>query len=125
MGNDLAQIRIFQFIEAPAFTRFRDNYLDDDGFAELQKNLAENSELGDLVPGAGGIRKLRWRDARRGKGKRGGLRVIYYCFLSEEEIWLLTLYDKNEATDLTRSEKDHLKRTLEVERSARKNKEKK
>lgn len=68
MTNDPAQIRIFQFIEAPAFMRFRENYIDDDGFAELQKNLAENPELGDLVPGAGGIRKLRWRDARRGKG---------------------------------------------------------
>lgn len=122
MTNDPAQIRIFQFIEAPAFARFRENYLDDDGFAELQKNLAANPELGDLVPGAGGIRKLRWRDARRGKGKRGGLRVIYYCFLSDEEIWLLTLYDKNETADLTRNEKDQIKRTLEVERSTRKEK---
>jgi hypothetical protein len=72
------------------------------------------------VPGAGGIRKLRWKDPRRGKGKRGGLRVIYYCFLSEQETWLLTLYDKDEAADLTKDEREQLRRALEAERIARK-----
>jgi len=82
--------------------------------------LASNPEAGDMVPGAGGIRKLRWKDPRRGKGRRGGLRVIYYCFLSVQEIWLLTLYDKDEAADLTKDERDHLRRALETERAARK-----
>jgi hypothetical protein len=115
----------FQFVEAPAFARFRDRYLDDDGFAELQQYLAKNPEAGNMVPGAGGIRKLRWRDSRRGKGRRGGLRVIYYCFLSEQEIWLLTLYDKDEADDLTEEERDQLKRALEAERAARKSRSRK
>ena len=66
-----------------------------------------------MIPGAGGIRKLRWKDTRRGKGRRGGLRVIYYVFLSDEEFWLLTLYDKDEAADLSRDEKEQLKRALE------------
>lgn len=110
----------FQFVEAPAFARFRDDYLDDDGLAELQRYLASNPEAGDIVPGAGGIRKLRWKDPRRGKGRRGGLRVIYYCFLSEQEIWLLTLYDKDEAADLTKDEREQLRRALEAERAARK-----
>jgi hypothetical protein len=110
----------FQFVEAPAFARFREDYLDDDGFAELQSYLAKNPEAGDMVPGAGGICKLRWRDPRRGKGRRGGLRIIYYCFLSEQEIWLLTLYDKDEAADLTKEERDHLRRLLEAERAVRK-----
>jgi hypothetical protein len=110
----------FQFVEAPAFARFRDRYLDDDGFAELQQYLAKNPEAGDMVPGAGGIRKLRWKDPRRGKGRRGGLRIIYYCFLSEQEIWLLTLYDKDEAADLTKEERDQLRHALEAERAARK-----
>lgn len=110
----------FQFVEAPAFVRFRAEYLDDDGFAELQQYLARHPEAGDLVPGAGGIRKLRWRDTRRSKGKRGGLRIIYYCFLSEQEIWLLTVYDKDEAADLTKSERDQLRRALEAERTSRK-----
>lgn len=81
--------------------------------------LVHDPEAGDLIPGAGGIRKLRWKDSRRGKGKRGGLRVIYYCFLSDEEIWLLTLYDKDEAVDLSKSEKEQLRRSLEAERGAR------
>jgi hypothetical protein len=112
-----------QFVEAPAFSRYRDEYLDDEGFRMLQLALAANPEEGDLIPGAGGIRKLRWGDSRRGKGKRGGLRIIYYCFLSDEEIWLLTLYGKDEASDLSKDEKAQLKRSLEAERAARKRKE--
>jgi len=118
------QPKIFQFIEAPAFTRYRENYLDDEGLRELQLSLAGNPEAGDLVPGAGGIRKLRWRDSRRGKGKRGGLRVVYYCFLADGEIWLLTLYNKDEADDLTENEKEQLRRALETERGARKRRDK-
>ena len=110
----------FQFVEAPTFARFREDYLDDDGFAELQSYLAKNPEAGDMVPGAGGIRKLRWKDSRRGKGRRGGLRIIYYCFLSEREIWLMTLFDKDEAADLTKGEREQLRWGLEAERAARK-----
>ena len=125
MNESSAREALFQFVEAPAFMRFRDDYLDDDGFAELQRYLASNPEAGDMVPGAGGIRKLRWNDPRRGKGRRGGLRVVYYCFLSEQEIWLLTLYDKDEAADLTKDERDHLRRALEMERAARKTRSRK
>ncbi len=60
--------KVFQFVEAPAFSRYRNDYLDDEGFRELQGSLVRNPEAGDLVPGAGGIRKLRWKDSRRGKG---------------------------------------------------------
>ena len=118
------QAKLLQFVEAPAFSRHRNEYLDDDGFRELQEDLYRNPEAGDLIPGAGGIRKLRWRDRKRGKGKRGGLRIVYYLFLSEEEIWLLTLYDKDEAADLSANEKDLLRRALEAERAARKGKKK-
>jgi hypothetical protein len=122
---DPTRPKLVQFVEAPAFSRYRDDYLDDEGIRELQQSLIVNPEAGDLIPGAGGIRKLRWRDSRRGKGRRGGLRVIYYCFLSDEEIWLLTLYDKDEASDLTKEEKDQLRRALESERAARKYRSKK
>ena len=118
--QDSSSSRAFQFVEAPAFSRFREEYLDDEGFRELQRALVANPEAGDIIPGAGGIRKLRWADPRRGKGKRGGLRVIYYCFLTDEEIWLLTLYGKDEAVDLTKSEREQLRRALEAERAARK-----
>jgi len=66
------------FVELPAFERHRADYLDDDGFRALQNLLMKNPEAGDLMPDTGGLRKLRFADARRGKGKRGGLRVIYY-----------------------------------------------
>ena len=55
--------------------------------------------------------------------ERGGLRIIYYCFLSDEEIWLLTLYGKDVASDLSKDEKAQLKRALEAERAARKRRE--
>ena len=110
MSENPLEPRVFEFVEAPAFSRYREDYLDDDGFAELQRSIGANPEVGDLIQGAGGIRKMRWKDPRRGKGKRGGLRVIYYCFLADEEIWLLTLYDKDEASDLTKSEREQLRR---------------
>jgi hypothetical protein len=65
-----------EFVEAPAFTRHVSDYLGDDVYQELQNRLAANRELGDLMPGTGGFRKLRWTDPRRGKGKRGVLRFI-------------------------------------------------
>ncbi len=117
--------KIFQFVEAPAFSRHREDYLDDEGFRELQESLAANPEAGDLIPATGGIRKVRWKDSRRGKGKRGGLRIVYYCFLTDEEIWLLTLYDKDQAIDLTKDEKEQLRRALEAERAVRKGRSRK
>ncbi len=108
-----------EFIEAPPFTRHLPNYLNDDDYRELQARLGANPELGDLMPGTGGFRKARWADVRRGKGRRGGLRIIYYHFRSDRQIWLMTLYDKGEATDLTASEKKALKASIENELEAR------
>ena len=51
------------------------------------------------MPSTGGFRKMRWADARRGKGRRGGLRIIYYHFKSDHQIWLMTVFDKDEASD--------------------------
>jgi hypothetical protein len=66
------------FVELPAFERHRADYLDDDAFRGLANLLMRHPEAGDPMPDTGGLRKLRVPDARRGKGKRGGLRVIYY-----------------------------------------------
>jgi hypothetical protein len=107
------------FIEAPAFTRYVSDYLSDDDYSALQSRLAANPELGNLMPGTGGFRKIRWGDVRHGKGRRGGLRVIYYHFKSDEHIWLMTLYDKNEASDLTTKQRKALKAALESELEAR------
>ena len=67
----------------------------------------------------GGLRKLRFRDSRRGKGKRGGLRVICYWWVSGLEFWLFTLFDKDEASDLTADQKRALKAALKAEFEAR------
>ncbi|SRR5258708_33150181 len=108
-----------EFFEAPAFTRYLSKYLDDEGYRALQQGLARKPEAGDLIPGTGGFRKARWADARRGKGRRGGLRVIYYHFAEEHQIWLMTLYGKDEASDLTAREKKALKAAIEAECKAR------
>jgi hypothetical protein len=67
--------RVMEFFEAPAFIRYLPRYLDDEQYRTLQDAPAAAPELGDLMPGTGGFRKLRWADSRR-----GGLRVIYYWF---------------------------------------------
>ncbi|HME33832.1 MAG TPA: hypothetical protein VKF84_01245 [Candidatus Sulfotelmatobacter sp.] len=108
-----------EFIEAPAFTRHLSDYLNDEDYREMQARLGANPELGDLMPGTGGFRKVRWADVRRGKGRRGGLRIIYYSFKSEHQIWLMTIYDKSEAADLTAKEKKALKAAIEIELAAR------
>jgi len=71
------------------------------------------------MPGTGGFRKARWADPRRGKGRRGGLRIIYYYFASDQQIWLMTVYDKDEAADLTVKEKKALKDAIGCELKAR------
>ena len=104
-----------EFIEAPVFTKHLSGYLEDDEYTQLQLSLAFDPEAGDVMPGTGGCRKLRWANPRRGKGKRGGLRVIYYYLAKDVQIWLLTLYGKGEAVDLTAKEKRLLKAAIEDE----------
>lgn len=108
-----------EFFETPAFTRYVSSYLTDDEYREMQGRLASAPEDGDMIPGTGGFRKLRWADPKRGKGRRGGLRVIYYYFSGANQIWLMTLYDKNEASDLTPKQKQALKTAIEAEIRAR------
>jgi hypothetical protein len=83
---------VFTFIEASAFERVLPVYLDDDEYAELQQFMIQNPDAGKVIPGSGGIRKLRW--ARPGMGKRGGLRIIYFFRYRSNEFWMLTIYAK-------------------------------
>ena len=108
-----------EFFETPAFTRYVSSYLNDDEYREMQARFATAPEAGDIIPGTGGFRKLRWSDPKRGKGRRGGLRVIHYYFSSESQIWLMTLYNKDEASDLTPRQKQALKTAIEAEIRAR------
>lgn len=109
------------FFETPLFSRLLPDYLTDESYRQLQKTLLESPELGDVMPGTGGFRKIRWEDSRRGKGKRGGLRVIYYYLTADHQIWFFTLYGKDEALDLTADEKKLLKKAIQVELTARRN----
>lgn len=81
------------FIETKLFTRLVQEFLTDEEYRELQKLLLEQPESGKVIPGSGGVRKLRWRAP--GRGKRAGLRVIYYPKIKLGRIWMLTLYSKN------------------------------
>jgi hypothetical protein len=89
---------VFSFIETKLFTRLVEEYLTDDEYAELQWFLAGTPESGSVIPGTGGVRKLRWRAA--GRGKRGGYRVIYYLKRLDGVIWMLTMYPKNVIEDI-------------------------
>lgn len=104
-----------EFFEAPLFSKLLPEYLSDDEYRELQLYLANAPEAGDVISGTGGFRKIRWADRRRGKGKRGGLRVIYYYLLDDTSIWLMMLYDKDEAVDLNAKEKRLLKAAIDEE----------
>ena len=109
------------FVELPAFERYRQNYLDDQGFRDFQNLLMNNPEAGDVIEGTGGLRKIRFVDTKRGKGKRGGLRVIYYWWSTGKQFWLFTIYNKDEKEDLTPAQKkvlkELIKQELEVRRS--------
>jgi len=84
---------VFSFVELEPFSRARAALLDDDAFASLERYLMADPHAGDVIPGSGGCRKLRW--AVSGRGKRGGARVIYFLRLSEDEIVLVTMYAKS------------------------------
>ena len=86
------------FVETKLFTGLVARYLSDEEYAALQLSLAANPEAGDIVRGSGGVRKLRWQGS--GRGKRGGIRVIYYLRSARGEVWMLTIYAKNEADSI-------------------------
>jgi len=110
------------FIELPPFERHRQDYLNDENFRAFQKMLMDNPETGDVIEGSGGLRKLRYADEKRGKGKRGGLRVIYFWWQSGKQFWLFTVYNKDEMDDLTAAQRKILKELLKQELDARRTK---
>ena len=91
-----------EFIETPTFTRMLVEMLTDDEYAGLQQVLVVNPDAGDIVKGGGGIRKL--RHALPGRGKRGGVRVIYYWLRKDGQIFRLLIYPKSKKDTLTARE---------------------
>ena len=91
-----------EFIEVPAFTPRVLRYLGEESYARLQNHLLDHPESGAIIPGSRGLRKVRW--AAKGRGKRGGVRVIYYWHVLPEVITFLDIYPKNEKEDLSKRE---------------------
>ena len=106
-------------MELPAFERHRARYLDDDAFQDLQKFLMSHPEAGDVIPDTGSLRKLRFADQGRGKGKQGGLRVIYYWWTAGLQFWLFTLFSKDDMTDLTPQQRMMFRGMIKAELAAR------
>lgn len=100
------------FIETSAFSALLEDWLSDEEYRGLQSYLIERPDAGDIIRGSGGIRKLRW--AAKGKGKSGGVRLIYYWAKAPEQIYLLTMYGKSERTDIDRAALKRIAAKLEM-----------
>ena len=97
------QTRPITVAETHSFARSAEKIWDEAELAELIDYLAHNPEGGDVIPGTGGVRKLRW--GRAGSGKRGGARVVYFYYRADCPLYLLLAYAKAQATDLSADEK--------------------
>jgi hypothetical protein len=100
-------------IETSIFTRLVAELLSDDEYRLLQSELCLHPEIGKIIPSTGGLRKFRWR--REDKGKRGGFRVIYYWFTTENKILMLYIYPKNKQDDLSSAQLKVLRKLVEQE----------
>lgn len=114
--KEVPQWRIISSIvikETHSFTRIIQEIMPDDLYAELQRAIIRQPDLGNIIQGSGGLRKLRWKLS--GSGKRGGVRVIYYWMSQENEIYMLFAYAKAKCEDLTREQVSLLRKVVEEE----------
>ena len=102
-----------RFVETPVFTDLVSRRLDDDDYRALQITLLLRPEQGTVIPGSAGLRKIRW--GAEGRGKRGGLRVIYFWHRSSSTCYMLFLYQKNEHGDLSATQVRTLARLVREE----------
>lgn len=102
-----------QFIETSVFTRQVTTLLSDDEYRQLQVVLATHPDSGAVISGSGGLRKIRWSIS--GRGKRGGVRVIYYWINRKDQILMLFMYPKNAQDDLTPQQLKTLREIVEKE----------
>jgi mRNA-degrading endonuclease RelE of RelBE toxin-antitoxin system len=102
-----------RFVETSVFTAALRGLLSPEEYRQLQLALVLRPEQGALIPGAGGLRKLRW--AASGRGKRGGSRIIYYWHGGEDTCFMLFAYPKSAQEDLTPSQVRRLRRLVEEE----------
>jgi hypothetical protein len=98
-------------VETPIFSQQVIELLTDDEYRLLQAKLLETPELGQLIPGSGGLRKVRW--GAKGQGKRGGVRTIYYVAVTEDRLYMVYMYSKSERSDLTHAQYRILRKLIE------------
>lgn len=98
-------------VETPLFQKQWPHYWSEDERGKFAAYVSETPDAGDVVPGSGGIRKVRW--SRAGSGKSGGVRVIYFVRIAEGEVVLLTLYAKSKTDNLTAAKLKEIRRALE------------
>lgn len=98
------------FVETPTFVKQALEDLPDDELRQVQALLIARPRAGDAIHGTGGVRKLRWKGA--GRGKRGGVRIIYYQHAPRSRIYLLLMYPKNVQDDLTQDQSATLRKLV-------------
>ena len=104
-----------EFFETSIFTKLIQKLISDEEYHLLQLHLYVRPESGNVIKGSGGIRKIRWSGS--GRGKRGGIRVIYYYFTEDEQIYMLYAYPKSKKDDLTADQLKQLKQIVEEQLS--------
>jgi len=104
-------LKLYSFLESSLFTKDVYRYLTEESYFALQDFLLEYPTEGDLIPGSGGLRKIRWKV--EGRGKRGGARIIYYFANARGHIFLLDIYSKTAKEDLTPDEIKQLRSLIE------------
>lgn len=105
-------LRVFK--ETPTFTKKVESIGDDTLLKDIQDAILQDPDIGDTIAGTGGLRKFRVTDPSRGKGKRGGLRVIFLDLPDKETTYLMLVYGKNEADDLSAEQKRALKKVVDT-----------
>jgi len=104
---------MYSFVETRHFTRIVSHYLSEAEYARLQEALIDDPEAGAVIPGSGGVRKLRW--GQPGRGKRSGVRIIYYLKKREGIVWMLTIYAKNESRGISASDLQRIRDEIDEE----------
>ncbi len=100
-------------IETSIFTKQIKALMDDESYRDLQNTLIGTPDIGKVIQGSGGIRKVRWSGS--GRGKRGGSRLIYYWAKNRDQIYMLFGYSKNEYSDLTKEQLSILRKVVKLE----------
>lgn len=104
-----------EFFETPIFTKLISKLISEEEYHLLQLQLSIRPESGAIIKGSGGIRKIRWTGS--GRGKRGGIRIIYYFFKENDQIYMLYAYPKNKKDDLSADQLKQLKKLVEEQLS--------